>query len=62
MIALRLPAADDAAECVEALLIAAETRDQSAPDQAARWRQLADDIGDALETLPVPTGQEDAPL
>lgn len=58
MIALRLPAADDAAECVEALLIAAETRDETAPAQAARWRQLADDIGDALDTLPTPAGQE----
>jgi len=56
MIRLILPAADDAAEIIEALVAAAETRDGRAPAQAARWRQLADDLGDALDTLPCPTG------
>jgi hypothetical protein len=58
MIRLHLPAADDAAELVEALLTAADTRDESAPAQAARWRGLACDIGDALDTLPQPTTPE----
>ena len=54
---LRLPGGpDDAAELVEALLAAANTRDHHAPAQAARWRQLAHDIGDALDTLPPPEG------
>ncbi|MEU7962394.1 hypothetical protein AB0D09_02825 [Streptomyces sp. NPDC049097] len=52
---LKLPGGtDDAGELVEALLIAADMRDQHAPEQAARWRQLADDIGDALDQLPKP--------
>ncbi|MET8765505.1 hypothetical protein [Streptomyces sp. NPDC004658] len=46
---------DDAGELVEALLVAADTRDQHAPAQAARWRELAHDIGDALDQLPSPT-------
>jgi hypothetical protein len=59
---LRLPGgARDASEIVEALLVAAATRDTTAPQLAARWRQIADDIGDALDTLPVPkTNQEHA--
>lgn len=53
---LKLPGGpDDAGELVEALLAAADTRDQHAPAQAARWRQLAHDIGDALDQLPTPT-------
>lgn len=59
MIRLILPAPDDAAECVEALLIAADSRDATAPGQAARWRRLACDIGDALDTLPHPTNTKD---
>ena len=95
MIRLILPAADDVAECVEALLTAADTRDsvsaaavlrdaalrlraigpafteaaehleamarteenttRLAPAQAARWRALAHQLGDALDTLPQPT-------
>lgn len=58
MIALRLPATDDAAEIVEALLAAADTRDETAPAQAARWRGLACDLGDALDTLPRPTTED----
>jgi hypothetical protein len=54
VISLRLPAADDVAELVEALLAAADTRDTTAPTQAARWRDLANDLGDALEHLPQP--------
>jgi hypothetical protein len=58
---LILPGPDDAAEIVEALLTAAGTRDHHAPAQAARWRQLANDIGDALDTLPTPHAQEGTP-
>lgn len=54
MIRLQLPAADDVAELVEALLAAADTRDDHAPAQAARWRDLANDLGDALDALPRP--------
>lgn len=57
MISLRLPAADDLAEVVEALLVAAETRDEHAPTQAGRWRALAHDLGDALDQLPLPTNR-----
>lgn len=55
MISLRLPAADDVAELVEALLAAADTRDTRSPAQAARWRHLANDLGDALDALPTTT-------
>lgn len=58
MIILRLPAADDAAEIVEALLAAADSREVAAPPQAARWRQLACDMGDALDALPQPTTED----
>jgi hypothetical protein len=58
MISLRLPAADDAAELVEALLAAADARKDRTPVLAARWRTLAHQIGDALDTLPKPTGTE----
>jgi hypothetical protein len=52
---LHLPGGpDEAAELVEALLAAADTRDEHAPTQATRWRTLADQIGDALEHLPTP--------
>ncbi|MCI3240254.1 hypothetical protein [Streptomyces spinosisporus] len=52
---LRLPGGtDDAAEIVEALIAAAETREHTAPEQALRWRWLANDIGDALDALPAP--------
>ncbi|WP_030847455.1 hypothetical protein [Streptomyces griseus] len=57
---LRLPGgAGEASEIVEALLVAAGARDTTAPKLAARWRQIANDIGDALDQLPVPnTTQE----
>lgn len=45
----------DASEIVEALLVAASVREDRAPELATRWRQIADDIGDALEQLPPPT-------
>jgi hypothetical protein len=52
---LKLPGGTrDASELVEALLVAAAARDDTAPDLAARWRQLADDIGDGLDELPPP--------
>lgn len=57
---LRLPGGTrDASEIVEALLVAAATRDTTAPDLAARWRTIADDIGDALDLLPVPTTHQE---
>lgn len=59
MIRLHLPAVDDVAELVEALLAAADTRDTHAPTQAARWRDLANDLGDALDALPQPTTHEE---
>ncbi|MFJ2174367.1 hypothetical protein ACIOHE_15815 [Streptomyces sp. NPDC087851] len=50
---LRLPGGpDDAAELVEALLTAADTRPGT--PTSARWRRLADEIGDALDQLPSP--------
>lgn len=52
MISLRLPSADDCGELVEALLAAADARDTTASKQAARWRGLANDLGDALDALP----------
>ncbi|MFE2112017.1 hypothetical protein ACFXAY_01305 [Streptomyces microflavus] len=56
---LRLPGgASEASEIVEALLVAAGTRDTTAPKLAARWRQIADDIGDALDQLPAPPGPQ----
>jgi len=56
---LRLPGGpDDAAALVEALLAAADTRDHHAPKQAARWRALAHQLGDALDTLPTPRTEE----
>lgn len=59
MIALRLPGPDEAAEIVEALLVAADAVADHAPDLADRRRELAHDIGDALDTLPAPTTRED---
>ncbi|MFJ4009425.1 hypothetical protein [Streptomyces sp. NPDC090026] len=44
----------DASDIVEALLVAASARESTAPALAARWRQIADDIGDALDALPPP--------
>ncbi|MGW7196622.1 hypothetical protein [Streptomyces chryseus] len=53
---LRLPGgARDASEIVEALLVAAQARETTAPDLAGRWRAIADDIGDALDQLAPPT-------
>ncbi|MBQ0827666.1 hypothetical protein [Streptomyces tagetis] len=52
---LRLPGgAGDASELVEALLVAAQAREATAPDLAARWRRIAHDISDALDALPAP--------
>ncbi|MEE4540959.1 hypothetical protein V2S66_03125 [Streptomyces sp. V4-01] len=59
MIRLLLPAANDIAELVDALLDAADTCQTRAPDLAARRRALADQIGDALDQLPTPTIRED---
>ena len=56
---LRLPGgARDASEIVEALLVAASHREARAPQLAARWRAIADDIGNALDQLPVPKEQQ----
>ncbi|MFJ8992656.1 hypothetical protein ACIRQH_19945 [Streptomyces sp. NPDC102279] len=51
---LKLPTGTDAAELVEALHVAADARDDTAPELATRWRTLANDIGDALDALPKP--------
>ncbi|MCD7440278.1 hypothetical protein K4B79_18865 [Streptomyces lincolnensis] len=52
---LRLPGGTrDATELVEALLVAAQARETTAPELATRWRQLAHDIGDSLDALPPP--------
>jgi hypothetical protein len=59
VIRLILPTSDDLTEVVEALLAAADTRDTTAPTQAARWRRLANDLGDALDALPTPTPFEE---
>lgn len=60
MISLRLPAADDLAEIVDALLTAADECEHRAPELAARRRALAHQIGDALDDLPKPTTREDS--
>ncbi|NUS83002.1 MAG: hypothetical protein HOY75_09660 [Streptomyces sp.] len=44
----------DASELVEALLVAAQARETTAPELAARWRNLANAIGDGLDALPPP--------
>ncbi|MGW4950634.1 hypothetical protein [Streptomyces parvulus] len=50
---LRLPGGtDDASEIVDALLTAADACEGRAPELAARRRQLAHDVGDALDQLP----------
>lgn len=52
---LKLPGGtQDASELVEALLVAAQAREDTAPQLAARWRRIADNIGDALDALPPP--------
>lgn len=56
---LRLPGGSaDAVDLVDALLAAADARGRRCPRQAARWRELAHEIGDALDTLPTPRAQE----
>ena len=52
---VRLTSADDASEIVAGLLTAAEVKQTDAPALATRWRNLAHDIGDALDRLPTPT-------
>lgn len=59
MIRLDLPSPDDAAELVDSLLDAADACQSHAPQLAAKRRQLADSIGDALDTLPQPSTRED---
>ncbi|ELP71014.1 hypothetical protein PV735_05465 [Streptomyces turgidiscabies] len=44
----------DATELVEALFVAAQAREDTAPELATRWRHLAHTIGDALNALPPP--------
>lgn len=51
---LKLGSTQDAAELVEALHVAADARDNTAPELATRWRRIANDIGDALDALPKP--------
>lgn len=54
MIRLHLPAADDVAELVDALLAAADACELRAPLLAQKRRSLADQLGDALDQLPQP--------
>lgn len=51
---LRDPA--DVVRCCEALLGQADAVERSAPLLAARYRAIADQLGDALDGLPVPSG------
>jgi hypothetical protein len=51
---VRLSSPDDLSEIVEALITAADTKDTEAPVLAARWREIAHDIGDSLDLLPKP--------
>ncbi|MBE4783945.1 hypothetical protein [Streptomyces caniscabiei] len=57
-IVVRLTSPDDVSEIVEGLLTAAEARQTAAPDLANRWRNLAHNIGDALDQLPTPATPE----
>ncbi|MFI2033694.1 hypothetical protein ACH470_03180 [Streptomyces bottropensis] len=57
-IVVRLTSADDVSEIIEGLLTAAEAKQTAAPHLATRWRNLAHNIGDALDTLPTPTTAE----
>ncbi|MFM9675806.1 hypothetical protein [Streptomyces brasiliscabiei] len=57
-IVVRLTSADDVSEIVEGLLTAAEVKQTDAPTLANRWRDLAHNIGDALDRLPTPTATE----
>jgi hypothetical protein len=52
---VHLTGPDDLAEIVEALVTAAEAKEAYAPELADRWRNLANDFGDALDQLPTPT-------
>jgi hypothetical protein len=54
VIRLYLPAADDVAELVDALLAAADACELRAPALAQKRRALADQLGDALDHLPTP--------
>lgn len=58
---LKLPSTHQASEIVEALILAASYRDQVAPELAARWRSIANDIGDALDQLPPPITTQEQP-
>jgi hypothetical protein len=59
---LRLPGGSaDVVDLVDALLAAADARERRAPRQAARWRELAHQLGDALDTLPTSRAQEGTP-
>jgi hypothetical protein len=51
---VRLSTPDDLAEIVEALITAAGTKEADAPELAARWREIAHDIGGSLDLLPQP--------
>lgn len=44
----------DVARIVEALLLAADVDEVTNPDLARRYRDIADDLGDALDALPRP--------
>ncbi|MFG2963548.1 hypothetical protein ACGFZS_09690 [Streptomyces sp. NPDC048288] len=52
---LRLGDTDDLAEIVEGLIAGADAKQAEAPATAARWRDLAHNIGNSLDLLPQPT-------
>lgn len=58
-LAIELDTAADAADLVDALLAAADRAERRAPERAARLRQLADGIGDGLDSLGRPAGLSD---
>ncbi|MCG7203995.1 hypothetical protein [Streptomyces arenae] len=52
---LQLSDTDDLAEIVEGLIAGADAKQATAPETAARWRNLAHNIGDGLDLLPHPS-------
>lgn len=56
MIVVRFHDPGDAARVVEALLEQADAIEPTKDALAARYRRIADDVGDGLDGLPVPSG------
>ncbi|MCX5285971.1 hypothetical protein [Streptomyces sp. NBC_00198] len=57
---LLVPSADYLAEVAAGLLVAADFHDDHDPQQASRWRHIADQIGDAVDRLPAPSTMKGA--